>query len=177
MNAPETFMDSAPVPTRLTILYDERCALCLSARDWLLTQPCLVPVELLASGSDDAKSRYGSLPWLGSELVAVDENGNAWVGPPAFLASMWATARYRSWAFRLSQPGLEKYAERFFRWVSKRRDRWGAWIARDDEECSWCENDRVAKPTVERSVEACVNGHAMRKGQKFCTVCGWPSST
>jgi predicted DCC family thiol-disulfide oxidoreductase YuxK len=175
MNAPETFMDSAQVPTRLTILYDERCALCLSARDWLLTQPCLVPVELLASGSDDAKRRYGSLPWLGRELVAVDENGNVWVGPPAFLASMWATARYRSWAFRLSRPGLEKHAERFFRWVSRRRDRWGAWIARDEEECSWCENERETMPSAARSVEACVNGHLMRKGQKFCTVCGWPN--
>ena len=168
-------MDSAPAPTRLTILYDERCALCLSARDWLLTQPCLVPVELLAAGSDEAQRRYGSLPWLGKELVAVDEHGNVWFGPPAYFASMWATARYRPWAFRLSRPGLERHAERFFRWFSKRRYRWSAWIAREDDDCSWCEGERESDRPAARAVEACINGHAMRKGQKFCTVCGWPN--
>jgi predicted DCC family thiol-disulfide oxidoreductase YuxK len=163
--------------TSLTVLYDETCALCLSARDWLLTQPCLVRVELLAAGSDEAKRRYGGLPWLGSELVAVDDHGNAWIGPPAFLACMWATARYRSWAFRLSRPKLEPHAERFFRWVSKSRERW-AWVVDDEAECSWCESAReaaVERAPAEREVDACINGHAMRKGQKFCTVCGWPN--
>jgi len=161
----------------LTILYDERCALCLSARDWLLTQPCLVRVELLAAGSDEAKRRYGGLPWLGSELVAVDDQGNAWIGPPAFLACMWATARYRPWAFRLSRPKLEPHAERFFRWVSKSRERW-AWVVDDEADCSWCESGRrrsEERARSEREVEACINGHVMRRGQKFCTVCGWPN--
>jgi predicted DCC family thiol-disulfide oxidoreductase YuxK len=166
---------SAPVvasPTKLTILYDEGCEVCRRARDWLLTQPCLVPVELLAAGSDEAKRAYGSVPGVGKELVVVDDAGNAWVGPSAFIASMWATARYRSWAYRLSQPRWAPYAERFFTWVSDKRRHWSVWLDRDDVDCSWC--DRPVEQT--RAVAACVNGHLMRQGQRYCTVCGWPGN-
>jgi predicted DCC family thiol-disulfide oxidoreductase YuxK len=171
-----TTMQAPSSTAALTILYDETCALCRRARDWLLTQPCLVPVELLAAGSEEAQRRYAGLPWLGQELVVVDENGNAWVGPSAFLASMWATARYRSWAFRLSRPELARHAERFFRWISKRRDRWSARI-HEDPECSWCDEEpsRGSTPVI-----ACENGHAMNEDQNYCRVCGtrrvawWP---
>jgi len=128
--------------TILTVLYDERCAICRRCRDWLLTQPCLVEVELLPAGSAEARARYGRLPWLGSELVAIDEQGRAWIGPAAFLTCLWATVRYRSWAYRLSSPTLAPLAERFFWMVSKRRDRWSGWLGRDDPDCSWC--DRVS---------------------------------
>jgi len=126
---------------RLTILYDERCAFCLRCRDWLATQPCLVEVELLPSGSDEARARYGSVPWLGNELVVASDEGEVWVGPSAFLMCLWATVRYRSWAFRLSRPGWSRYAERFFVMVSKHRSAWGAWIGRrPDDDCSWCDD-------------------------------------
>jgi predicted DCC family thiol-disulfide oxidoreductase YuxK len=127
----------------LTVLYDEKCGLCRRSRDWLLTQPCLVPVELLPSGSAEARERYGSLPWLGQELVAVDDRGRAWVGPAAFLTCLWATARYRPWAYRLAGPKLAPLAGRFFKLVSKRRDRWSAWLGRDDPDCSWCDELRL----------------------------------
>src|ERR671915_492668 len=91
---------------KLTVLYDETCSFCRRCRDWLLAQPCFLEVELLAAGSPLAKARYGSLPWLGKELVAVDDSGRVWIGPAAFLTSLWATRRYRAWAYRLSQPGL-----------------------------------------------------------------------
>ena len=128
--------------TKLTILYDERCAVCRRCRDWLLTQPCLVEVELLPAGSFEAKERYGALPWLGAELIAVDESGAAWVGPAAFLACLWATKRYRAWSYRLAGPTLAPLAERFFWWVSKKRDRWSAWMSPDDPDCSWCDDPR-----------------------------------
>ena len=132
-----------PAPTRLTVLYDEQCAFCRRCRDWLLTQPCLVQVELLASGSAEARRRYGSLPWLGSELVAADDLGHVWVGPAAFLTCLWATVRYRPWAYRLSSPSLSHLAETFFRIISKRRDRWSAWLSRDQDDCSWCDELRL----------------------------------
>ena len=157
-------MVAVDVSTRLTILYDERCAVCRRARDWLLTQPCLVPVELLAAGSDEAQRRYRGVPWLGEELVAVDDHGNAWIGPSAFLASMWATARYRPWAFALSRPGLAPYAESFFHWVSKRRGGWSARLSKEDQECTWCETPGPM----------CGNGHRMNEGENFCQGCGAP---
>jgi predicted DCC family thiol-disulfide oxidoreductase YuxK len=124
---------------KLTVLYDESCGLCRRCRDWLLTQPCLVEVELLPSGSPESRDRVGAVPWLGKELVAVDDRGRVWVGPAAFLTCLWATVRYRAWAYRLAGPRLAPLAERFFMLVSKRRDRWSAWLGRDDPNCTWCD--------------------------------------
>jgi predicted DCC family thiol-disulfide oxidoreductase YuxK len=141
--ATPTFERSATEPSartrRLTVLYDERCAFCLRCRDWLLGQPCLVEVELLPAGSAVAKQRYGSFPILGDELVVFDDQGRGWVGAAAFLTCLWATARYRPWAYRFARPHLAPHAERFFRFVSKRRDRWNRWLDQDDGDCTYCD--------------------------------------
>lgn len=146
MNAPRApdAIDELSPTSKLTVLYDERCAVCRRARDWLLTQPCLVEVELIPAGSVEAAERYGSLPWLGAELVVVDDQGRTWVGPAAFIAAMWATRRYRTWAYRLSRPSLAPHAEHFFRWISKKRDQWSVWLGRtEDLDCSWCDQERL----------------------------------
>jgi predicted DCC family thiol-disulfide oxidoreductase YuxK len=130
-------------PSKLTVLFDERCAFCLRCRDWLAAQPCLVEVELLPAGSAEARRRYRGLPWLGNELVVVDERGEAWIGPAAFLVCLWATVRYRPWSYLLSRPGFSGQTERLFMHVSKRRDRWGAWLARKDPDCSYCDDVRM----------------------------------
>jgi predicted DCC family thiol-disulfide oxidoreductase YuxK len=132
---------------KLTILYDEQCAFCLRCRDWLLAQPCFLEVELVPAGSPISRQRYGALPWLGNELVAVDDRGRVWVGPGAFLVCMWVTVRYRSWAFRLSGPSMAPLATRFFKHISKRRDRWSTWLGRNDPECSCCDQVRVERGT------------------------------
>ena len=123
---------------RLTVLYDEHGALCRACRDWLGSQRTYLPLELLAAGSPAAKARYGVMPWLGEELVVVNELGEAWVGPAAFVMVLWATRRYRTWSYRISGPAFAPMAERFFRSISKRRALWGGYLAADD--CSWCEN-------------------------------------
>jgi hypothetical protein len=102
-----------------------------------------VPVELLPAGSVEAYERYGTLPWFGVELVVADDLGRVWIGPAAFLICMWATARYRGWSYRLSTPKLAPMAERVFMMISKRRDRIGAWITREDQDCSWCDQTRI----------------------------------
>ena len=142
-SSPVLVATGADAGTKLTVLYDERCAFCLRCRDWLAGQPCLVEVELLPAGSATARDRYGAVPWLGNELVVVDERGQVWVGPAAFLVCLWATARYRPWAFLLARPGWSKYAERLFIRVSKRRNRWGAWLGRKDKDCSYCDELRI----------------------------------
>jgi predicted DCC family thiol-disulfide oxidoreductase YuxK len=124
---------------RLTVLYDERCAVCRRAKGWLASQPCLVEVELLPAGSAEAQTRYRGLPWLGHELVAIDDEGNGWVGPAAFLTCLWATVRYRSWSYRLSGRFLAPLAERFFLMISKHRTRWSEWLGPEDSDCSWCD--------------------------------------
>jgi predicted DCC family thiol-disulfide oxidoreductase YuxK len=142
-----TASDAAPArldtTTRLTVLYDERCAFCLRCRDWLAHQPCLVEVELLPAGSAVARERYGAVPWLGSELVVVNDRGQAWVGPAAFIVCLWATIRYRPWSYLLSRPEFSSHTARFFLHVSKRRGRWGEWLGRKDDDCSWCDEVRM----------------------------------
>jgi predicted DCC family thiol-disulfide oxidoreductase YuxK len=144
MEASTTMTDASPDATaRLTVLFDERCNFCLRCRDWLATQPCFVEVELMPAGSATARERYGLMPWLGEELVVVDEHGQAWVGPAAFLMCLWATIRYRPWSYVLSRPGFSKHTERFFIKISKRRDRWSDWLGRKGDDCSYCDDMRI----------------------------------
>lgn len=129
---------------RLSVLYDESCALCRRCRDWLLTQPCLVQVELIPAQSPFARSNYAAVDaWLGKELIVVDDKGHVWVGPAAFLTCLWATARYRSVSYALARPKLAPLAEKFFMMVSKRRDRFGRAPEVKDSDCSWCDEAKV----------------------------------
>jgi predicted DCC family thiol-disulfide oxidoreductase YuxK len=138
-------------PAALTVIYDESCALCRRCRDWLLTQPCRVPVELIPAGDPASAERFPELTsWLGRDLVVVDERGRAWTGPAAFLTCLWATARYRPWAYRLAGPRLAPLAERFFLLVTRKRDRWGSWLGRPDPDCAWCDTIRVGARDAER---------------------------
>jgi predicted DCC family thiol-disulfide oxidoreductase YuxK len=110
----------------LTVLYDEQCAMCRRSADWLLEQPCFVPMVLLPAGSQRARELYGSLPWFGDQLIVVSDSGEVWAGTAAFLVCLWATAEYRELSLWLSTPGLAPLAERFFRWVSAKRGKLSA---------------------------------------------------
>jgi predicted DCC family thiol-disulfide oxidoreductase YuxK len=132
-------------PTKLTVLYDEGCAFCLRCRDWLATQPVLVDVDLLAAGSAEARERLGGATWAGKELVVLDDEGRAWTGPDAFLMCMWATARFREWAFRFNGPHLGRFAERFFLHVSKQRGRYSQWLVPPRPDCTYCDDVRIRR--------------------------------
>jgi predicted DCC family thiol-disulfide oxidoreductase YuxK len=112
-------------PRALTVLFDPGCALCQRCRSWMLGQARYVELEFVASTSEEARLRYGDLPWLGHELIVVGDGGEIWVGPAAFLTCLWALVEYREWSYRLASPGLSGLAERFFAGLSKNR----AWFA------------------------------------------------
>ena len=124
--------------TKLTVLYDERCAFCVRCRDWLAEQPVLVAVELVGAGTEEAERRFPDPEIRGGELVVVDDHGEMWTGPDAFVICLWATARYRGLAMRLSKPGWRPFAATFFHQLSMRRDSLSAWIgpASDCESCN-----------------------------------------
>lgn len=111
--------------TRLTVLYDERCVLCMRCRDWMLSQDMLVPIEFVGAHSLRAAQLYGAIPWLGDELVVVGDGGEVWAGPAAFLVCLWALADYREWSYRLAGDTFSKVAVKFFATLSKKRK----WIA------------------------------------------------
>jgi len=114
---------------RLTVLYDESCALCVRCRNWMAEQPAYVELSYLPSGSPEARFRYGSVPWLGAELVVAGDTGDVWVGPAAFLMCLWALRDFREWSYRLSGPAFAPLAERFFHALSSRRRLLAAWFA------------------------------------------------
>lgn len=79
-------------PPGLTVLYDRRCPLCRRLKGWLGGQATLVPIEFLASGSDEARARY---PRLDHErtmtvLTVVAGNGAVYEGERAWLVCAWA---------------------------------------------------------------------------------------
>lgn len=133
---------------RYTVLFDETCELCRRVQEWLSGQPTHVDLELLPAGSDEARRRYGSLPWLGEELVVVNDRDEAWVGPAAFLVAIWTTRRYRAWSHRLAGPAFAPMAERFFHMVSARRKRFSAYSTPDD--CTYCHRPEHHRPEHHR---------------------------
>ena len=133
---------------RLTVLYDGGCALCIRCRDFLASSEQLVPLELVRSDAAGVRERFGAIPWLGAELVVVDEMGNVWAGAAAFIMCLWALTEYREWASTLSSPLLAPFAERFFVALSSRRGRIAGWLRPgcDDASCRIPEQPRPPRP-------------------------------
>ncbi|MFL5798733.1 MAG: DCC1-like thiol-disulfide oxidoreductase family protein [Actinomycetota bacterium] len=122
MTALDDETDVEPPVRRLTVMYDETCARCRRWARWLEERRCRVTVELLPAGSAQARARYPRVaPWLGRELVVVDNAARAWIGPPAFLVALWATASYRWVASFASRPWVWPVAKRYLRRLSDRR--------------------------------------------------------
>jgi predicted DCC family thiol-disulfide oxidoreductase YuxK len=108
----------------LTVLYDARCGLCSNARQWLEGQPQIVPLELLAADSAEARRRYPTLAEAEpEELVVVSDEGDVYRGPHAWIVCLWALQDYREWSFRFARPALLPLARGIVEWVSTRRHR------------------------------------------------------
>ena len=108
----------------LTVLYDARCGLCSNARRWLEGQPQIVPLELLAADSEDARRRFPSLSSSEpEELVVVSDEGDVYRGSHAWIVCLWALQDYREWSFRFARPALLPLARGILEWVSTRRHR------------------------------------------------------
>ena len=107
-----------------TVLYDARCGLCSNARRWLEGQRQIVPLELLAADSEEARRRYPTLAQAEpEELVVVSDEGDVYRGPQAWIVCLWALEDYREWSFRFAKPALLPLARGIVEWVSTRRHR------------------------------------------------------
>lgn len=137
---------TAPAPTpppvrRLTVLHDPDCPLCRHLSGWLSRQRQLVPLEFVAVGSDEARSRFPGLDHAAAfrEITVVADGGQVWTGPAAFVTCLWALAEHRPLAHRLSTPAglplargaaLAASKYRGARWdgLQKTQTRgWGSW--------------------------------------------------
>ena len=108
-------------PRELTIVFDPECELCRRCRDWMFLQPSYLPLAFVPCSAEQAKSRYGEIPWLGDELVVISEVNDIWVGAAAFLTCLWALVEWREWSYRLAGPAFAPLAESFFHTISSNR--------------------------------------------------------
>ena len=107
----------------LTVFYDETCALCIRCRDWLWSEPQIVPLILIEKRLLVARHPNLAACSGGSDLVVVSDAGEVWIGDAAFITILFTLERYRGWAGRLASPALRPYAKRFFEMVSNNRGR------------------------------------------------------
>lgn len=129
---PRTGAATPGSPTAIAVYYDPTCELCRRYRAWLEVQPTWVPLSFVPTTAEAARVLLPQIPWLGTELVVVADDGATWIGPAAFLTCLWATRRYRGWSRRLAGPAFAPLAERFFHSISSNRGRIGAFLTTDD---------------------------------------------
>ncbi len=113
--------------TRLTLLYDSRCALCRRLQAWIAGQPAWWPVTAIAAGSEQAKHKFPEMVETGA-LTVIASDGRYWRGDHAWLVVLFALKRYRGWAKRLAHPMLLPLARQGFAAVSEHRDSLGWWL-------------------------------------------------
>lgn len=94
--------------SRLTVLTDPGCPLCVHFADWLRRQPQLVPVDLVPAGSGEARDRFPTLDHERTleEITVVGDDGAVWTHEYAWVMCLWATRRYRGMAERLARPSM-----------------------------------------------------------------------
>jgi predicted DCC family thiol-disulfide oxidoreductase YuxK len=107
-----------------TVLFDEGCPLCRTARRWLAGRAQLVPLTFVAAGSAEARRRFPGLDHAATlrDLTVIADDGAYYVGDGAWLACLWALADYRATAERLSSPRLLPAARRFIAAASAVRE-------------------------------------------------------
>lgn len=108
---------------RITVLYDDRCNLCRTARTWLERQRQIVPLEFVAASSPEALERF---PFLDpaqtlEDLTVIGDGGEVWVGAKAWVVCLWALEGKRGLAQRLSTPALMPKARVLVSFVSRHR--------------------------------------------------------
>jgi predicted DCC family thiol-disulfide oxidoreductase YuxK len=108
-----------PPVTSLTLVYDGGCGLCTWAKDWILRQSPLVRLRFVDGGSSEARAAYPQLP--PGELAVVADTGEVWLGNRAWIVCLWALHEYRDLAFRLTSPGLLRFAQEAFAAISRNR--------------------------------------------------------
>ncbi len=132
----------------LTVLFDASCAMCLQCRAWLGEQRALVPMRFVPCASEEARTRYASVPWLGEELVVASDEGEVWAGPAAFLVCLWALEEWREWSYTLSESALSPLVERFFQALSSRRRTVAALLVPDSCQDGTCRAPSSHRPRV-----------------------------
>jgi predicted DCC family thiol-disulfide oxidoreductase YuxK len=98
-----------------TVLFDEDCPICRTARRWLASRRQLVPLWFVPAGSAQARHLFPTLDHAATlrDLTVIADDGSFYVGDGAWVACLWALADYRGMAERISSPRMLPAARRF----------------------------------------------------------------
>jgi predicted DCC family thiol-disulfide oxidoreductase YuxK len=98
-----------------TVLFDEGCPICRTARRWLGSRAQLVPLDFVPAGTAEARARFPGLDHQATlrDLTVIADNGLVYVGDGAWVACLWSLTDYRGMAERLTSPRLLPTARRF----------------------------------------------------------------
>ncbi|MEU4242000.1 DCC1-like thiol-disulfide oxidoreductase family protein [Actinoplanes sp. NPDC026619] len=107
-----------------TVLYDESCPICRTARRWLSGRAQLVPLTFVPAGSATARALFPELDHSATlrDLTVIGDDGAYYAGDAAWFACLWALADYRATAERFSSPRLLPGARRFIAAISAVRE-------------------------------------------------------
>ncbi|MGX1883320.1 thiol-disulfide oxidoreductase DCC family protein [Streptomyces sp. NPDC055287] len=114
--------------SRLTVLYDAQCSLCVHLRSWLMRQRQLVPLDLVPAGSDEARRRFPRLDHdlTLREITVIGDKGQIYAGPAAWVVCLWALAEYRPKAHWLATPAGAPFVRMTMLAAAKYREATGA---------------------------------------------------
>ncbi|WP_328865690.1 thiol-disulfide oxidoreductase DCC family protein [Streptomyces sp. NBC_00304] len=101
-----------PSVSRLTVLYDAQCSLCVHLRQWLMRQRQLVPLDLVPAGSAEAHRRFPALDHSGTleEITVIGDGGQVYRSTSAWIVCLWALAEHRPKAHWLTTPAGRPFA-------------------------------------------------------------------
>lgn len=101
-----------PPVRRLTVLYDPDCRLCAFASGWLGRQRQLVPLDLVPTGSPEARRRFPALDHEATrqEVTVVGDGGQVYRGDSAWIVCLWALDDHREFSHTLTSPAGRKLA-------------------------------------------------------------------
>jgi predicted DCC family thiol-disulfide oxidoreductase YuxK len=89
----------------LTVLYDERCAVCRRTAAWLAGQDQLVPLVFVPAASRAARERFPALDHSSTlgVVTVVTDRGLVYRGEHAWVMCLWCLTATRSLALDLAE--------------------------------------------------------------------------
>ena len=116
---------TSAAPRSLTVIYDDRCALCRRAARWMLRQPAWVPIEAIPMSATETRRRFPQITYRleRDQFVVVDDAGGVYADTDARILVLWALCDWRRLALRLSRSGWRELAARIFDGIARNRYR------------------------------------------------------
>ncbi len=121
---------------RLSILYDNDCAMCRRCRGWLARQASFLDLEFIPLQSPDLSRRFPGIDAFDprDKLIVIADDGSLYRGASAWVMCLWALQQYRSLASRMSDPLLLPFARLACQLLSQNRYLISRLVFRQDAE-------------------------------------------